>query len=364
MSEPKDQAAAQSKDKPESFDSLFEKGWSELELTTSQEATAKEKAKPVPAAEKSESKPDVSTSEKTPYKILKVQGKEVPVYSEEEYDSLASKGLDYTKKTQTLADERRTAESQLKEEEKRLADASIELNKTLDKLMEMKKSERPEEFNATKDEKEATIPEAEAKVYQEFEIDPRFAQPHEIKMVKEFVAQRAKIDKIEAVTMAIQQEKADTLIRATIAKERETHPYEDIIDDQGVNLTEVQLASIITSKKTAAEKAGQQPDAMQILKESVMEVHQAQQKTRDALSITDNMDPDAFFKNFPGLASKVKAKLSENPRDIIPPSLPGARRSVDTVKSGKPSEAKGKSFNDYLDAGFNDPDVIKALTGR
>ena len=46
MSESKDQAATQSKDKPTSFDEAFEKGWDQVELMTSQEASAKEKAKP------------------------------------------------------------------------------------------------------------------------------------------------------------------------------------------------------------------------------------------------------------------------------------------------------------------------------
>jgi hypothetical protein len=365
MSESKDQAATQSKDKALSFDEQFEKGWDQVELMTSQEATAKDKAKPIPAAEKIEAKPDVSTSEKTPYKILKVQGKEVPVYSEEEYDALASKGLDYTKKTQTLADERRTAESQLKDEEKRLADASNELNKTLDKLMEMKKNERPGTPELPNDTKaaEGDRPADEVKIYEEFEIDPRFAQPHEVKFVKEILSQRKELAEIKSITTRITQEKADAQIRAIIAKERETHPYEDVIDDQGVNITEAQLASIITAKRTAAEKAGEKPDPMQLLKEGVQEIHLAQQKTKDALSISDQMDPEAFMRNFPGLAEKVRAKLTADPKALVPPSLPGARRQVDTSRATKPTHSSGKSFSDFLDAGFNDPDTIKALTG-
>ena len=357
---PKDQAETQS---PESFDSMFNKGWDQVELMTSQEVVAKEKAKSIPAAEKVESKPDVSTSEKTPYKILKVQGKEVPVYSEEEYDALASKGLDYTKKTQTLADERRTAESQLKDEEKRLADASLELNKTLDKLMEMKKTDQPGLPETIKDTKDVERPADETKIYEEFEIDPRFAQPHEVKFVKEILNQRKELAEIKAVTRQITQEKADAQIRAIIAKERETHPYEDIIDDQGVNITETQLASIITAKRTLAEKAGEKPDPMQLLKEGVQEIHLAQQKTKDALSISDQMDPDAFMRNFPGLAEKVRAKLTTDPKALVPPTLPGARRQVDTTRSAKATTPGGKSFSDFLDAGFNDPDTIKALTG-
>ena len=45
-------------------------------------------------------------------------------------------------------------------------------------------------------------------------------------------------------------------INTIITKERETYPYEDVIDDQGVNLTEQQLASIVRGKREAAAKAG------------------------------------------------------------------------------------------------------------
>jgi hypothetical protein len=311
----KDQAETQSLDKaPLTMDEQFDRGWDQVELLTSQENEAKAKAKAKPAETQPEKESGTSTSEK-PFKVLKVQGKEIPVATEEEYDALASKGLDYTKKTQLLADDRRTAESQLREEEKRLADAANGLNATLDELRKIKASERPDD-QTLKDALHPADDDQYAKVYAEFEIDPKYAQPHEVKSVKEIARLREVVDRLDTGYKEIAQEKANKAIHAVIEKERETYPYEDVIDDQGKNLTEAQLASIITTKKTAAEASGEKADPMKILKESVQEIHLAQKKTREALSITDQMDPDTFMKNYPGLAEKVRfLRLFQGPGD-------------------------------------------------
>lgn len=354
----KDQAETQSIENPETFDQKFDKGWDQVELLTNQENEAKAKAnEPKPAEPPIEG--DKSTPQ-TPFKVLKVQGKELPVYSEQELIELAQKGADYTKKTQTLADDRRTAEQQLKDEEKKLNDKAAELNATLDELMRLKQG-KPKSEDKDESGEPAIDPEQE-KIFQRFKIDPKYAQPHEVEIVKE----------LAQVTEYIQQIKSretEQKVREVIAKERETHPYEDIIDDKGQNITEQQLAAIISNKRREAEQAKMPMDGARWIKEAVEEVHLSQKKTREALSISDDMDPDTFAQKYPALAEKLKAKMAPavptpSPRSIVPPSLPATQREPTPRPVLKKAVAPpGKSLDDWLNEGFSDPDIIKALNG-
>lgn len=352
-------AGEQSKEKPESFSDRFDRGWDQVELLTKQESEAKAQK---PAATEPIQDGDKSNSDKVPFKVLKVQGKDVPVYSEEELIELAQKGSDYTKKTQTLAEEKRAAEAALKEEEKKLADAATDLNKTLDQMMKLKEERKSVDSpDVPKDNTE--IPPVEASIYADYGIDPKYAQPHEIKIVKDLA-------EVKAQMRSIQQERATAEINKIIAKERETYPYEDVVDDQGQNITESQIASIVTAKRTAAERAKENLDPAKWLKEAVREVHIAQQKTRESLSVSDGMDPDSFVLKYPDLAAKLKAKFgaveqqASQQKSIIPPALPATKRDgVPTTMKKKAVAPGGKSLNDWLDEGFNDPETIKALTG-
>jgi hypothetical protein len=355
---PKD--AGQSVKKP-SFDESFDRGWDQVELLTNQENEAKARAAKPEPAEKTDTDKELGkpTSDKAPFRVLKVQGKDLPVYSEDELIELAQKGADYTKKTQALAEDRRTAEQQLKGEEKRLADAAFDLNKTLDQLSRMKAGKKTDE--PTEDGEAKDIPPEEAKIYGEYGIDPKFAQAHEIKIVKDLAEVKSQIKEIRA-------EKADAEIRKIIAKERETYPYEDVVDDQGQSITETQLASIVTAKRKAAEAASEKPDPTKWLKEAVREVHLSQKKIKDTLTpeVSDAMDPDVFLTKFPSLADKLKEKFGTvaKTREAVPPSLPATRREPTMPPKQKAVSPTGKSLNDWLEEGFRDPETIKALTGE
>ena len=260
----------QSVEKKTTFDEEYNKGWNELVLLTSQEneaAKAKVTTEDPAVKKEAEKKPDVSTPEKKPFKILKVQGKEVPVMTEEEYDKLASQGMDYTKKTQTLADERRAfaddktaATGELQTESKRLADEAKRFNDRLDELVKAKalpKEMLDKTAAALKEAGGTTDTDEEAAVYKEYEIDPKYAQPFEVKAVKDLARLRKKVDVLESFTQDIARERANTRVNTIITKERETYPYEEVIDDQGQNITERQLASIVTAKRETAVTAGE-----------------------------------------------------------------------------------------------------------
>jgi hypothetical protein len=123
------------------------------------------------------------------------------------------------------------------------------------------------------------------------------------------------------------------------------------------------------AKKEAAVKAGEKSDPERWLKDAVKEVHLAQKKVKETLSptITADMDLDTIMAKNPILAEKIKAKYGiskeDTSKDKIPPALPSARKTVETIKP-KASRPDGtKSMSDYLDAGFEDADILKAITG-
>jgi hypothetical protein len=358
----------QSVEKPQSLDEQYDKGWEQVELATEQENAAKTKGKEaLPAAEKK----DTGDLTSKPYKVLKVGGKEIPVATEEEYHALAQKGADYTRKTQALADDRRVAEKEVQAKADRLADEVAKVGDQLDKLM--KAGILPEKVGAAIKAKVATAEETvddagkadedKKAIYEEFQIDPANAYPHEKKIVNELVELRAMVREIRV-------ERATDAVQRAAAEERENFPYEDIKNDQGEDLTQKELWAIVVAKRQAA--GVEKPDVKAIAgwaREAVRELHD-KQKNSKAPEVADDMDPAEFMKKFPKLAASLKVTVgakaieeNEAERAKLPPSIKSTLRPADLTKKPKADAGQRKSFEDFLDAGFKDPETIKALNG-
>ena len=376
MPDPKDQPAAddagESKEPVLTMHERIDKGFEEIDLLTEQENAAKAKADGQPAGEK---KDEPGGPAQKPYKILKVQGKEIPVKDEAEYDALAQKGLDYTKKTQTLAEDRRGAEAEAKKEADRLADAAEAMNEKIERLIASGVLPRTFTKDKPKDDKPAGEPKAEgeisaelAEVYARFQLDPANAYPHEKKLVEAQFALERRLMAIEDRDKQATQQRANALVEETIAEERKAYPFDDIRDDQGNDVTRERLKAIIATKMTIS--GVERPTADQMvgwIKESVHDIH-VSQKGNGAPPVSDDADPEEFAKTHPGLVKKlqeaaVAKALAE--RTKHPPTLtPGKREFDPAKKQGPKAGAEGsKSFEEYLDRGFKDPDVLKALSG-
>jgi hypothetical protein len=369
VAEPK--AGEQSLEKSPSLDEQFSRGWEQVEIATEQENAAKAKPKEeAKAAEKKE--PGDSTSK--PYKVLKVGGKEIPVATEEEFIALAQKGADYTKKTQALADDRRGAEAEVKKEEDRLAAASTRMETLLQKIID--KGYVPEKVGAAVKAKVAAAGEAvddagkvdedDKAIYEEFQIDPANAYPHEKKTVKAIAEMRKELQQLRL-------ERATETAEKAIAEERENFPYDDIKDDQGEDLTKKQLWALVVAKKQLS--GIEKPDIKMITgwaREAVRDLHDKQRNGKPA-EISDDMDLAEFIefmKKFPKLAQTLKVTVgakaieeNEAEKAKVPPSIKGATRPADLTRKPKADAGQRKSLDDYLDEGFKDPETIKALTG-
>jgi hypothetical protein len=372
------------------MDERIDKGFEEIELLTEQEnaakAKAKEKKEPQPPPSEEKKEPEGPTSKK-PYKVLKVGGKEIPVFSKQELVEkiiefypddnklvdLAQLPADYTRKTQLLADDRRDAEEKVKKEVDKVSDATEKMANLVEKLIAAKVL--PANFaagagkEAAKEKVGGEISDDLAKVYEEFQLDPANAYPHEKKQVEELFVLRNRLARIEQEREIERQERADEIIEKTISKERETFPFDDILDDQGNNLTRNKIKEIVNTKRTLS--GIEKPDKDQIfawLKEAVKDLHDAQKKGNGGSDVSDDMDMEDFSTKFPNLAKKVRDAAVEKEkaeRSKIPPTLTPGKREIDMAKRpGQKAVKEGsKSFEDFLDEGFKDPDVIKSLGG-
>lgn len=372
--ETKDQVAGtsaegQSKDAPLGLDEQFDKGWEQVELLTSEESKAK--GKPAGEPKAIEKKEPGEPAQKAPYKVLKVGGKEIPVQTEEEFIALAQKGADYTKKTQALADDRRTAEGELKTKSDGLESQAARMNELLDRLVAAgivpekvaaaKKAAAAEAGDAA--ETEGKVSDGDAAIFKEFEMDPANAYPHEKNIVRSLAELRRDLQDIRL-------ERATEVVEKAIAEERENFPFDDIKDDQGVDLTRKQFGAMMSLKRQAA--GIQKPTVDQVAtwaRETVREFHDLQKKG-NAGDISDDMDPKEFAKRFPKLAASVKTEAgaraieeAEDAKAKLPPTIKPTPRPSDLTRRQKVDTGGRKSFDDWLNEGFSDPDTIKALSG-
>lgn len=390
--------------KQSQFDDKYDKGWKAVEEMTAAENAAKEKKTAPPVEEddcpecdqaekdrrKAEKAAKKASGDKKPYKILKVGGKDLPVYSKQELIEkivefygdddatvdLGQMSADYTRKTQALAAERKEAEAAVKSKADGLEAKASEVNKLIDKLEKdglLSKAETKEE-RADQIEEVTGGPADKAEIYKEFGIDPAYAEVPQKKMVEAIYQMRKSLEKVNAFVDQATNERIQSAFDKVIAEERKKFPYDDIVNDQGQDLTDIQFRAVVQGKRQALGLAeGTKPtmeQAIQIVRDSVKEVHLLQKKSKDTAvaDFSDGMTEDEFIAKHPDLAARLKTKFggaavveAEVKKSKVPPSLTSVAKGAET-KPVKGQE-KRKSFKDYLDAGFNDPETIKAIEG-
>lgn len=369
--EMKDQAIEQSEAQL-TFDERIDKGWEQVELLTEQENAAKAKAKE-DQPKGGETKKETDDSSSKPYRVLKVGGKDIPVKSEEELIELAQKGADYTKKTQTLAEDRREAEAKMKVETDKVTEAMEKAAELAERLM--KSGVLPRKFDAEKgkepsagrEEGDQSPSEELAKVYEEFQLDPANAYPHEKKQIEELAKMRSEVRELKEERRLEREERAEKIVSDIIAKERESHPFEDVKDDQGNDVTRDKLRAIVATKRAISGVEKPTMDVvLEWVRESVRELH-ANQAGSGQVVISKEMGADEFEAKFPDFAKKYKEAILEKARiekGKVPPSLTPGRREVDPSKRPAAKAAReGKSSDDWIEEGFRDPEVLKAIGG-
>lgn len=396
--ESKDQLNAQSQagegeaESPKTFDESFEAGWKKYE----EEQTL---AAPKPAEKPAEK----GGGEKTPYKVLKVGGKEVPVYSKQELaekiaemygeeDKMVDLGQlsqDYTRKRQADAADRKKWEDnfQTKADElnamgrryseimAKLRNQGIEVDERGEPVV--RRGTQPPPADKTESPKSGSVPEELTEVYKRYNLDPEFAQDHEKALIQDVYETRRVVNQMQSALKAstdalnfFQVREVVQEMARVIDDERKTSPFEDILDDNGKSLTLQEFQSTITTKAQAEVSSGKKLDLDRLTRETIREIATKQAKAKESVSLSDEMSPEDFAKKYPKLASKLGKAAGADALDKhtekeskVPPTLDRRTKEVDLKR--QPASDKGpRGMEASLEAAFSDPDILKSIQGN
>jgi len=377
MAEEKDQALTEQSKEPEekeptSLDEFFDVGFDKIEKD---EVAKEEKKKEAPKPDEKKAEVELAPDEelcpecpegkkkKEPYKVIKRKGKEIPVWSEEEYDELASKGTDYTIKTQELAKDKKEAETDYQ----RHADEMKALTEKFNTMAVRLEAEGKLPSTKTEEEK----PKTKEEIYKEYGIDEEYAEPWQHRLIDEVIETKNKLKEVtqknlqnEGFMKNIMTEKASTAVANIIKKAREDYPFEEIFDDNGNNLTANQFVQTLKTKVEAAQRAGKAVNIPEFTIETVKQFSDMQSKTakQKGPEIEANMSVDDFKAKYPELYSKTLehgkdqgvAEYLDGKTDSAP-SLTQRKTEVDTSKK-KPVSG---DIGDLIDQAFDEIDFAE-----
>ena len=355
-----DQAEAQSA--PRTLSDYFDLGFKDVDETAKKETKpteSKQEAKTGDAPADDEckgctekEKERIAKGEK-PFKFIKRLGKEIPVWTEEEYDTLASEGVDYTIKNQTRADKERELDADRKEVDSKAT--SIEaLSKKFNDQWELSQSEDGIEKLTKTPEGETKSPtEIKKDIFDKLGIDPELADDDMKKVVghlqkieesNESLSKRA--EQSEGVIRAFVMDASQKNLEKIIFKAEEQYPLTRILDEDGNNVTGNEILSRMFAKSVRPETVKAMKEGKTSLPalaiEAVKELHSIQQSGNKGPQMPKAMSEEDLKKNYPDLYAKVqevakKKGITEYLKDLdeTAPSSETARIAVDRKASDK-----------------------------
>jgi len=359
--EEKDQSAATEAPKSEEGYKLPERGFFQGDEMMKFAEQMEEVGKTAPTPEKKEKRPCPEgapcpdeekkakpTEERKPYKVLKVKGKDFPVYSEEEHDALAQKGAHYTQERQKDSEWERDLQAR-EERIERLSPHIERIVEFLDGGGELPGARVPR--------REEPLPEEEI-------LDPIAAE--RMKRLEERLGTlesenknlkgRAQVDSFERA----QRELTETF--NSVTKEV---PFEQVLDENGRNISQELFSGLIALK---ANK-----DALRMKSERGFKMKTMTEYMKD--TATDLAYLEKYFRgNGPGEVSadivktkfpKVAEALGQEAIDVYLKNLEESGepvvRATKTEPSVRPPKRKFKGISDALEQGMADPEIIEGL---
>jgi hypothetical protein len=221
---------------------LFKEEEKLIEKPTEKEPEVKkEEEKP---GEKPEEKPAPAKDGK-PFKVLTYKGKEVKIMTEEDYNRLASEGLDYTQKSQSVAGR-----------ERKITEREDDFKKLSAPLETVAKAIESGDLSPLKTEEQKTEETGIDKIVNNEEIDPELraafkTQNDEIKALR---AEQNDSKKAEQQRIDAQKEanlgQAKIQVEGMVIKSQEEHPHDQIKEGER-NITEDLFTGMVISKANA-----------------------------------------------------------------------------------------------------------------
>ncbi|MFA5377641.1 MAG: hypothetical protein WC455_17960 [Dehalococcoidia bacterium] len=364
------------------YEEGFDSKWDEM-METAKTPTAEptkadaKKDEECPECEKEKRAKEEAAKSATPtaqpYKVLKVQGRDHPVKDEAELIALAQMGVDYTKKTQGLSDERKKWEGEFQTKHDELETLADKFNKM---FAGMKAGDiTPETTGQARP--TANQPASLDSIYKQYGIDPEFAEPYQKKMIedlyntnKRLSSYDEEIGNIKKITNLMILKETTTKVGEIIKDERSKHPFDEIMSEDGTqNLTQKQFMAVMMAKENEAKAQGRQINLEELARETVRDVSQMQNRAKANASpdVSKSLTPDEFAKAYPDLYSKILEKAKGNAvaeyeadKAKVPPSLESKKREVDLSKVSTTGR-KLDTPEDFIDDGFDKIDMKELL---
>jgi len=324
----------------------------------------KKEAKEEVVEKKTEEKKEVEKKEeetREPIMTLERGDEKIPIYTQDELKEYAQKGLDYTKKTQSLANEKKEVETTAD----KFTDVAEKFMSAMDKL---EGKTEPVEIPETREQ-------MVVRTYKEFSIDPEYAEPNEKALVEEIVdtrvktsAQEKRIGKIEEFQKLMVAKEVGQDVKDAVTRAGEEFPLDDIRDEEGNSLTSKQFQSMLIAK--ANSKEGEKRSFKDLAVETVKELHHLQKGSKKDIPTGEDfskLSPEEFKAKYPEYYEKLTTEAVEDHEkemEDLPPSLDHKRSEIELKKGKpkKPNEMSRDPIGDALDAAFEDPEIRDGLS--
>ncbi len=365
--EKKDQAQGE-----KSFSDKLDEGMSKYmeEVETAEKAKTETKSKEeaeCPGCEKAKKEAAVKgEGEKKPYKILKVRGRDIPVYSRQELIekisefygpdadgqlvNLGQMSLDYQQKRQHDAEERRQWEMEFNIKKSEV-DKGLEKFNSVWERLEREKT-KGQEGEPQKPPVAVSEEMSESALMKRYQIDEEYAEPFHKEMIKDIIGlksglleSRRLLQEMGKTTQVLIAEKALNIIEASAKDEMEKFPVKDILSESGESLTRKEFIEKLGRKASAKENQGRPwPD---LAREAIREIHdsQEQMKTLGHEEVEVPKTAEDLRKKYPDLYEKIReeelAKFKADQGELAP-ALESRRgdiepeQAVQRKKTGEP----------------------------
>ena len=304
--------------------------------------------------------------EKKPFKVITYKGKEVKIKTEEDYNKLASEGLDYTQKSQKIGERERLI-TEREDTFKRIS-APLEV---------VAKAIESGDLASLKTEEQKTEETGLEKIVSNEEIDPEVraafkTQNDEIKALRAEINDSKKVEQERVdVGKETMLRQAKVQIEGMVEKAQEEHPYDQIKEGES-NITERLFTGLVISKANAdlidanKDPAFQKRNMQQIVTETAQDLKRVQEHYKQKYSISNEKDPVTSAKLrelYPDQIKEIEQDRAASYHEEQESGAPIAKSVKEEVIT--PVEKKEKKqftgVKDALAQAMNNPELAKAL---
>ena len=311
-----------------------------------------------------EEKPEAKPETRKPLRILKVDGKDYPIYSEKDLDDLAQKGAHYTQERQKDS----KWEKSLGEREDKFSQAVENLSR-LAQSLETRSQQVPTNGRDVEQPKEEEGLDFDS-------IDDPAVRTVVKKLSDENRALKQDVQMAKGVTQNVTAEKMRTELDQVLAGARERHPFEEIKDEEsGENITQGIFAGLLSYKVNrdrmlmAQDPSKSLRPVHEYIEETAKDLNRLESRfkgdiKREAGLESDKVTVDLMLDKFPDVADEIGQRaVAEYLRklDAAPPVAKS--RSEDILRKRESLRKPGEftSIDDALAAALKDTVISEGL---